>query len=387
MKTEKSKNLVVIIGNGFDRAHGLETSYNDFSDYYLNEVIFNEIINFDDKSEFFHKKHKERLIKPEYIRYQISEGIAEERKLDKFIFNSKEKNKELIIDYLINHKHMLKHIISNVFLAKLYSNSYANWFEIEQAYFTELKYILNGKREGLLKKLNIDFQEIKNAFKDYLSSKIKPEEKTGFFNSFKEHFKKRKQIAIVNFNYTKTIDLYNNRLNFKNYHIHGDINNEIIFGYGDDTDETYNEMKKTKNIEYLRFFKTFDYLKTTNYRSTLNAIEIFNEYDVLVIGHSLDTTDKTILRTILDNDKCNYIELLKRPDLETEKEKEEAHFELHANLSRIFNSEKDLREKVISFEWSVNFPFLDDQEYTNFINREKELYKQPSKTSVRVINS
>jgi hypothetical protein len=35
----KSKNLIVIIGNGFDLAHNLKTSYNDFANYYIVRII------------------------------------------------------------------------------------------------------------------------------------------------------------------------------------------------------------------------------------------------------------------------------------------------------------------------------------------------------------
>ena len=40
----QSKNAIIVVGNGFDLAHGLETAYNDFALYYLNEVIINRLI-------------------------------------------------------------------------------------------------------------------------------------------------------------------------------------------------------------------------------------------------------------------------------------------------------------------------------------------------------
>ena len=46
MKDIRSENLIVIIGNGFDRAHGLETGFNHFADYYLNEIIINDLLNY-----------------------------------------------------------------------------------------------------------------------------------------------------------------------------------------------------------------------------------------------------------------------------------------------------------------------------------------------------
>ncbi|MCD8412972.1 AbiH family protein [Tenacibaculum finnmarkense] len=54
--TEKSKNLIVIIGNGFDLAHGLKTSYNDFANYYLNEIILTKVFDFENNKQFLNKK-------------------------------------------------------------------------------------------------------------------------------------------------------------------------------------------------------------------------------------------------------------------------------------------------------------------------------------------
>lgn len=134
-------------------------------------------------------------------------------------------------------------------------------------------------------------------------------------------------------------------------------------------------MKASKNNCFLKYFKTFDYLKSKNYRKVLNQLATFKDgYDVLVIGHSLGGTDKTILKTILDNDSCQNIELLKRSDLDSEKEKGDNLFELYANLARIFDSEASLREKVIPFEWSINFPVMASYDYDKIKKREKELF-------------
>ena len=38
---KKSDNLIVIIGNGFDLAHKLETGFSHFAEYYKNIIINN----------------------------------------------------------------------------------------------------------------------------------------------------------------------------------------------------------------------------------------------------------------------------------------------------------------------------------------------------------
>ncbi|WP_233901382.1 AbiH family protein, partial [Tenacibaculum piscium] len=236
--------------------------------------------------------------------------------------------------------------------------------------------------------LNLDFQEIKEALKKYLKDKIKPTRNTSVSNSFENHFIDRKNVSFINFNYTNTIERYtNSSLGRNNIHIHNSLSEDIIFGYGDDTDEMYQQMKASKNNNFLKYFKTFDYLKSKNYRKVLNQLATFKDgYDVLVIGHSLGGTDKTILKTILDDDSCQNIELLKRSDFDTDERYEELNlvekeqlkadnlFELYANLARIFDSEASLREKVIPFEWSINFPVMANYDYTKIQKREKELF-------------
>jgi hypothetical protein len=276
-------------------------------------------------------------------------------------------------------------------LSKLYSRTNDNWFDIEQAYYKELVEIHtstfsnNQKREKLIE-LNNNLSEIRDAFQTYLF-RIRYHQDENAYKSLKIHFKERESVCFVNFNYTSTIGYYwslkdDNDLKpalkrLNNIHIHGHIQQELVFGYGDDTDQYYQEMKGTKEKEFLRNFKTFEYLGSPEYRQVLNELAIHDNYDVLIIGHSLDTTDKTILNTILDTEKCQHIELLKRSDIKDIDEQNEYHFELHANLSRIFDKEADLREKVISSLQSVHFPIMGDDDFDINSRREKELYKKP----------
>lgn len=301
--------------------------------------------------------------------------------------------RDFIIKELKSHNFkVIPYLISNSFLTKLYSDSYENWFDIEQAYYQELKQLFLEEDTIGLKSLNKNLSEIRESFRDYLKGEIQTSEDKDVYYSFTQHFENRENVTFINFNYTDTIKHYarlinDSDLNIKRYlniQIHGKLDENIIFGYGDDADEAYNEMKNSRVNEYLRNFKTFEYLKSSNYRKVVNELTIFDQYDCLVIGHSLDTTDKTILKTILDNSKCINIELLKRSDLTDYYEQKEAHFNLHANLSRIFSEEADLRAKLIPFEWSVHFPKLLSNDGHILIKRGKELYKEPEKSGVVV---
>jgi hypothetical protein len=411
MLKEKSENLVVIIGNGFDLAHGLKTGFSHFAEHYLNKIISNDIIeNLDDSKRLknnFKKKVSNIKIESEH---SVIKSFNKSNHLNIAMFNDKPElidydnftevvaNKELKeIKKIIKDKpSVFAKVLTNSFFGKLYSNSYSNWFDIEQAYYKELTEILNWKKNQILpsftkkekttkeklQELNNEFEEVKLEFKKYLENIVIINEDNNVYHSLSNHFKNRKNVTFINFNYTNTISSYfrlrhDNELdieNIKNIFIHGNLNREIIFGYGDDTNAEYKRMKNSKEKEYIRNFKTFYYLKSTDYRKVLNELETKDNYDTLIIGHSLDTTDKTILKKILDTEKCDYIELLKRSDLKTKKEKEEAQFELHANLSRIFDYETDLRDKLIPFDWSVNFPIMDGNDTSTIYDREKKLY-------------
>lgn len=394
MKREKSKNLIVIVGNGFDLAHGLKTSFNDFADYYIKNIVLNDILNYETEPKILSESFINRLIQSQHFRFPAYENLTKEKIFHNFLYDCKEKNKDEILYFISENYILLKQIISNEFLAKLYTDNYLNWFNIEQAYYAELNSIyLSNNNSNLINhalvKLNKELQEIKYAFQEYLFTNIKSFEDKNIYNSLKEHFKERNQVCFINFNYTYSVEQYyrlekddnlkKTLKRIKNIHIHGQMQTDIIFGYGDDTDNAYKLMKNSREKEYLRNFKTFDYLIKTEYREMLNELAVYKNYDVLVIGHSLDTTDKTILKTILDTPKCNNIELLKRSDLKNIDEEVEYHFELHANLSRIFENEKDLREKVIPFLRSVNFPIMMNEDFNIIHDRERKFYikKEP----------
>ena len=91
---------------------------------------------------------------------------------------------------------------------------------------------------------------------------------------------------------------------------------KIVFGYGNDQNNDYQEIKNLRVDQFLRYFKTFDYLNNSNYDKVYSeAVDKFPSYEVYVLGHSLGLTDKTLLSEILNSDKCKSIHFFKRTDL------------------------------------------------------------------------
>ncbi len=389
-----SKNAIIIIGNGFDLAHNMKTSYNDFSNYYIREIITKKLIrlisnpyapefnsffdgdfvelirvfkdpsnyNREDKSrvEFANSK-KIGLSNPFFNFFDFIKEIIDS------VF-SDDKRYSLINKVMIAQKSIVKEIIKNEFLGKLYNNEYENWFDIERAYFHELKTYVATNNKVSAKKLNDDFEEIKNGLKKYLLT-VKEQKLENINTFFTCNFLGKENIYVINFNYTKTFDAYKTSfifnlrkevpINVEVNYIHGTLDKDIIFGYGDDTSQEYQEIKDKDYNEYLKNFKTPSYLLTDNYIEIINKIDSFNDYEAYVIGHSLGRTDKTLLKEIFDNEKCLNIHIFKRVS-ESIKTQKELYKLLTYNISRIINKENDLRKKVVSFSSALSFPFPQD---------------------------
>jgi len=353
-------NLVIIIGNGFDILHGMKTRYLDFSEYLIEEVIikeflssFNNDLDEVDENSLFVKKELD------IDNYLILSRL-------RIMLNME--NKAELIKILKKDSSVLKLILSNELLFELYDKKTYNWFEIEAVFFKKLTSILkfNDNEQqirGSVNKLNKEFELIKSHLELYLK-KIPIENNQSVHLSLETMTKDYQNVYIVNFNYTPTVANYTGDIEpkgniFTNF-IHGGImgKGNIIFGYGNDQDKLYTELRNSNIDAFLKHMKTFEYIRDTNYsRLYSDCLDRFNQYDVSVIGHSLGQTDKTLLNEILNSDKCKKINLFKRKDLESSdiKQKEEFDKLLYA-ASRIIEDDIKLRKRVVNFGDSIFFP-------------------------------
>jgi len=155
-------------------------------------------------------------------------------------------------------------------------------------------------------------------------------------------------IMLLNFNYTHTADSY---LKYKGVftqnHIHGEISDpkSIIFGYGDELDDKFKELKAHKNNACLSHVKSIRYLEAPNYRQMLSFIES-EPFQVLIMGHSCGNSDRTLLNTIFEHPNCVSI---KPYYYITDKEKgTDNYIELVQHISRNFNDMKLMRDRVVN---------------------------------------
>lgn len=401
-------NKLVIIGNGFDLAHGLPTSYKDF----LNHFWKNLSSNFENDLE------KEVVsINSQYNRIFNFSRTTES--YDDFIKNLKDYSKEY--GYFYNDSTIELHNNINIPIFKFESiffklintkNSIQNWVDIENEYYSNLKSIskdlsnINDKKRKV-EKLNYEFNIVKKIFEKYLENQIckaydfnQVTDEKAYYNIYKilkpnltgtflklrdkdvknyiaefsfqedkefikRYISKEKEFTnyfdffksyLLSFNYTPTITTHKFYLNQSNQYydisenyIHGcigDPNNPINFGFGDETDEDYKLIENLNENEFLNNFKSFQYSQTTNYDELLSYIES-GKFQVIIAGHSCGLSDRVLLNTIFEHENCRSIKVY----YHKKQNGEDNYTDIIQNISRHFNDKKLMRRKIVSKQY------------------------------------
>lgn len=155
------------------------------------------------------------------------------------------------------------------------------------------------------------------------------------------------QILLLNFNYTKTADLYiSGSPDFEVNHIHGELGNDknpIIFGYGDELDDDYKAISKLNDNDYLKNIKSIRYLETDNYRKLLSFIDSA-PFQIYIMGHSCGNSDRTLLNTLFEHKNCVSI----KPFYYEKPDGTDNYIEIIQNISRNFNSMQLMRDRVVN---------------------------------------
>lgn len=300
-------NNLLIIGNGFDLAHGLETSYNHFLLWYYKQLweeyrdtkkLDNQFYKFDGNPNF------RTLIPIEKI-----EDFNEFLKLNSLENACKS---ELLGE-----------------IEKMYHDR--KWVNIEWVYYQILLKYANKlhqdgpmARNGVINnvtKLNDDLQYLASNLAEYLKteSKRKVEKKNGL--AYHLHTiagnNQGDSVMCINFNYTSTIFTYAQELNISAMNngyvvnIHGkleDETNPIIFGYGDEMDQAYQQLENLNENIFLDQVKSFWYFKTENYQNVIRFCEQ-EDFRAYILGHSCGLSDRVLLNQIFEHDKCKSIQI------------------------------------------------------------------------------
>lgn len=401
-------NKLVIIGNGFDLAHGLPTSYKDFvNDFWKNlsscaqNQIYREVVEVNLDLDLLPKTSNFQEFK-DYIR--------------KFPKNSEYfgYSEFPLTIHKNNHTHTVCSFkFKNAFFEIICNRSIKNWVDIEKLYYEEIKNIFDRRKKHKhsemsiletdqdVRKLNQEFEQVKNLLEHYLSQKVKNNYEwngvqinnedyksiitsltpISIFNNehniLKEFTKQedrdkieiifenqkngdyqkyRVSTCLLNFNYTPTLLKYFNKIKKEDdyydisiIHIHGELEsqlNRVNFGFGDELDKEYKEIENLDDNEFLRFFKSFQYRQNDNYEKTLNYID--NEpFQVCIMGHSCGLSDRTLLNTIFEHKNCRSIKVFYY-EYEEDGIKKDNYTEIVQNISRHFDDKKAMREKIVN---------------------------------------
>jgi len=362
-------NRLILIGNGFDLAHGMKTGYKDFIVGYFRKCLEEAKINFTPSRETTSKK----IFDDELLRISINPF----RQADKPIISdmdSFDKIKKLFnLEGVLNNQKPISYSIKSEFLSSLVNNLFSkNWVDIENYYYNQMIKIIYPTRSPhnprgdvdfkKLTKLNKDFELIKLELADYLKTIHTSRTIDGLIESIYEEPLKIPHSAypvaslgnvmFLNFNYTSTPELYRKEKTDIIY-IHGELDdskhNPIIFGYGDERDESYNKLEKANNPDVFTHIKSFDYFKTNNYARLLAFLEA--PFDLYIMGHSCGLSDRTLLSTIFEHDNCRLIKIFYYENLER-------YRETTYEMSRHFTSKAEMRRKVINFKDCSPMPQL-----------------------------
>lgn len=342
-------NRIILIGNGFDLAHGLKTSYADFINWYWEQRVNGFRGNLTNVS-------KDLLCTFELYDDDIRCWNVFAFHLPRFI------NKPLgkdVIQSIMEDTSRFKVTLSPFFERIIKSIETKGWVDIESEYYSillqekdygdrikTLNKQLDFLREKLIEYLNIEKVTgyiLHDEIKDKIYRPIKSCELSVKGRQMPENYYALSKIMLLNFNYTSTPEMYLSDKTTVNY-IHGKLEDpqSVIFGYGDEMDENYKKLKEQNDFECMRQVKSIRYLEHDNYRRMLEFIES-GPYQVVIMGHSCGNSDRTLLNTIFEHRNCVSI----KPYYYQKDDKTDNYSELTININRNFNNPKLMRDRVV----------------------------------------
>lgn len=336
---------VLLLGNGFDIYHYLPTKYHNFLltvDFLLKSEtnqfktvadVFGDVY-LCDKDAFIkacYEKHKEIYEKTEVDEKKLQEIVELCRENVWFKYFLKSYNKDIgwidfekeiafviecFIKFFESDETIFKLDLRLSSLAQDYvMKSFCFFFDVVMGSSMsnvlyridkefELEYPLGSNhfvlnKEKIVEVLLNELKKLAKALKLYL---------TCFVEATLEDIKadsgfSRCPVAsyidkAITFNYTNTYE----KLYFNNsaFHIHGNVNNQIVLGINPDKfDEA--EDRDISFVHFKKYFQRTSFGTDTDYIEWLKeTIEEQQEISLVIMGHSLDVTDEDIIKELLE---------------------------------------------------------------------------------------
>ncbi|MGL5271021.1 MAG: AbiH family protein [Selenomonadaceae bacterium] len=334
---------ILVIGNGFDLAHDLPTTYEDFL-CFLEVLVY--IIDLGGASRRRYKGTLEMSdIKDEQLKESLSVFFGDERRkhhiFENLFCNICENDSEDGFCAKASHCEWLHKAPENDVLVKNKWIDYLlliykekkfrgeHWIDVEFEIQKVMKFIdemetvnvKDGTRHLIYEAL--DIKEVMDVSKNYQASLEEKRKYVGRleidlnrFNQCLEQYmlfvnkieivsvlpdiKRLNVDKVLSFNYTNTYERYygGNRQTEYNY-IHGRAGqNNIILGFN----EYLKDDEKDKKLLCVRFKKFFQRIYKGTGCSYKSWIVKGEENNVFILGHSLDVTDKDVMSEIIMNE-------------------------------------------------------------------------------------
>lgn len=322
---------ILVIGNGFDLAHGLPTRYDDFLNF-VEEFIEYKVTN---ECNMRFLDYFKSLNETNINLYDQIDGLIEDNRWLNYFLTLRENkvllNKLTWIDFESEISKVIKtfdEYRNKLISEKVFENEQ---MRIDEHSFDVLHYILEKKEKiiqidcllslenirELKEELITDLNRLIRCLEIYLDDYVR---KNYFDKLQKIKFIEALKIdKILTFNYTNTYEHVYGKSNINFDYIHGkaDIKHNLnscnlVLGI----DEYLGENEKNSNIEFIQFKKFFqriykgtgclykDWIKFYTEQKGKTP-KIPRELNLYFIGHSLDVTDKDILKELILFDEAN----------------------------------------------------------------------------------
>ncbi len=365
---------LVVIGNGFDLSHGINSGYEHFILNYLYKCLHElnkyENLKTDELNcSLFYNKYSNELIHLETKSWtdvgNVNEGYnTRKREWYKWFMDNQTENLQELFEQLKTRK-IIKFSKNEISLIQeiLNSKNINGWIDLEVLYFDLL---IEIKKSSIYSIENFDKQWflLKKEFIKYLRLTLEHYYSSPYFNKNFKNFKYQYVFSylfdgytlgytekkpnfdnyyFLNFNYT---DLINEKYDWNSNQIHGSLDlgtdfNDFLFGYGNTQNKNYNSLKEERSKGYFKNLKHFYYSNKNNKTNLFNWVKS-SGYKVKLIGHSCGESDRTLLNELLSHDNCKSIKIYSRDKSDFES--------IRDNIGKFEKFENYISDKIIPFE-------------------------------------
>lgn len=335
MDIEIKGKKILLIGNGFDLAHGLPTSYKDFLDFckMVRELYTYPIID----NEYNQKKlidwNTDKTIKSKLLEcYENRKNCFEDKittqckELDELYDCIKEnvwinyflEQEKSIGENWIDFESEISNVVQAIETLKGYIERDDDVLKIKDAkqqtiiYFLKiakksLQDVFNLKRiDGFIEDISIELDKLIRSLEIYICEFVNE------IDIIKENddIKTITPDYVLSFNYSNTYErIYGQSKEVTYDYIHGkaDIKNNVdtcnlVLGI-----DEYLEDDKNDKLEFIAFKKFYQRIYKSTDSTYMKWVEQIKKYpevnhNLFIFGHSLDKTDRDILKLLICND-------------------------------------------------------------------------------------